>query len=1608
MTSQATNGVADPERGRVLNLIDYLIKIAEHRTPIVRNVETYDHLLWLSDIPKLRGCYTQVWGAEEGHEQDSWIEIQNQPEPMLPLVPTICKDWVDHPTLRNKQDLPQLRDSIVKAMPNPKWEQGSDLPQMIDETKNIADHLDVQYAWDNYIEKRWINWVDRHDDWEKIHRPYSKLFQIYQQQLRSREDYELVLAFGLLTWKSTTNHQIRRHLIVADVELEFESKSGKFTLTPNEGGANFRLELDMLDIDDQPAETGSQAKSELSEISTQIGDRSHIEGILNSVANSISPRSQYKDSLEILPTQWTEKAIVEYAPALILRRRSTRGLTETLRSIRQAVEAGGAIPSNFGDLAEIEQRPKKSSDRSSDDRSLPDERIFFPLLANDEQRRIVRQLDHQRCVLVQGPPGTGKSQTIVNLICHLLATGRRILVTAKTPRALQVIEGLMPEPLRPLCISRLGHGSEEQRSLERSVNGILRKNQEWDESDVTEKIDRLESNYDSKQRKLARVSRKQRKLRKSETRSYTVIPRDYVGTPAYIAEKWSKERSKHEWLIDDAELGAHSTFNSTELLHILRELRHFNPDLRKMLQLDLPPESIPSTDDFKDLVHREQWANQQIQLAERHADLNLSKDLQATSSRQVIEIIRKHLAAYESAYQKAVRTLRLSGNKWMREVLCSINSDDYSDWWNLYDSTKSRLATIDELFGVVGNLNIRIPSTVNVTNALELCSRMERHLEADGSRWWIFAPRIAFRCRREFNHVRIDGLRCDNRDRLSLLQSELKLRLELEKLWNRWNGIIDSPNTDHSSQISKLHSANSVLEDALLGGLVADAIDAIHKCDIMDGPDDWTDQGRIRTLILSCDLALARLGLQEISTELISLERSLNIGEKSHYIVGELCEAIRNRDIEKFADHKKVIVQLRNERKRMNRIDEETTHLRNVMPHLAEDLLETFADQQWDHRFASFDQSWIWAQVRSWLRDFLECESFEALSKRVDRLEGELRQYITDIASLKAWSFCFSRLEDGHRSSMEAWLQSVRRFGKGTGRHASRHRRDALNHLQNCKEAVPAWVMPLHRVWDTVRAEAEIFDYVIVDEASQCGLESLPLLYLGRKVLVVGDDKQISPEAVGLDQNSIQPWAWEYLRNLNFSSTFDVRSSLFDHGKVRFGKHKITLREHFRCMPEIIKFSNDLCYTDTPLIPLRQYGSDRLVPVQHRFVKDGYRSGSTSNAINDPEAEAVVDKIVEMCRDSRYEGKSFGVISLQGEKQALNIEHMLLKKLGPEEIKRRRLICGTAYSFQGDERDVILLSMVAAANERIGSLTKGSDERRFNVAASRARDQMILFHSIQSDELGSKCLRRRLLEFFQGIQIRQIHGMDLAELDKLALRANRQTEPAPGLFESWFEVDVALEVTRKGFEVIPQFEVSGRRIDLVVVGSSSQMALECDGDRWHGAASYDQDMVRQRQLERCGWEFFRIRQSRFYADKEDVLNELWTVLRDRNIFATAASDDSTSDARSIDSEKITRFSDVSDSVSDGVGRDLPSSTSRVATISDSELRAAIHGSIAECPNRSCTVDSLTSRVLKFLGVVTRGRPRAEFSKRVEQVTKVLESEGIIEGYRSKNARVRLL
>lgn len=429
--------------------------------------------------------------------------------------------------------------------------------------------------------------------------------------------------------------------------------------------------------------------------------------------------------------------------------------------------------------------------------------------------------------------------------------------------------------------------------------------------------------------------------------------------------------------------------------------------------------------------------------------------------------------------------------------------------------------------------------------------------------------------------------------------------------------------------------------------------------------------------------------------------------------------------------------------------------------------------------------------------------------------------------------------------------------------------------------------MPLHKLWETTEPSPGAFDTIIVDEASQAGIESLILLLLAKRIVVVGDDKQNSPEAVGVLEDDIVRLARNHLQQFRFRDEFRPDTSLFEHAERAFG-NLISLREHFRCVPEIIRFSNDLCYTDAPLIPLRQAPPRRLSPpLRSSFVDCGSCQGEGERLVNRAEAEELVRAIENCLNDQAYDGKTMGVIVLQGHAQAILIEKLLAERLEPKIREERRLRCGVPATFQGDQRDVIFLSLVVAPNHRYRALTGLPDQRRFNVAMSRARDQVWLFHSVQQHDLSREDLRWRLLSFFNSSAASAFDGFyeELARLERESRRTHRQHGEQPDPYESWFEVDVALELLRRGFRVKPQFEVAGYRIDLVVEGLDARLAIECDGDAWHGPDRYEQDIARQRQLERVGWTFVRVRESEFYANRNKTIRYIVEACRDLEIYA---------------------------------------------------------------------------------------------------------------------------
>jgi len=371
-------------------------------------------------------------------------------------------------------------------------------------------------------------------------------------------------------------------------------------------------------------------------------------------------------------------------------------------------------------------------------------------------------------------------------------------------------------------------------------------------------------------------------------------------------------------------------------------------------------------------------------------------------------------------------------------------------------------------------------------------------------------------------------------------------------------------------------------------------------------------------------------------------------------------------------------------------------------------------------------------------------------------------------------------------------------------------------------------------------------------------------LAIARKVVVVGDDKQVSPVAVGQQLDIVGNLIRLHLEGIPNAVLYDGRMSIYDLAKQSF-PGLICLMEHFRCVPDIIQFSNHLSYEGT-IKPLREKASSQLTPHVVPYRVEGATRGS--GKVNAEEAAVVATLIVAACEHEAYVKQTFGVISLVGDEQAMEIERLLLQHLLPDEYERRRIICGNSAQFQGDERDVMFLSMVQSpGGGPLPMLDRPDFQQRYNVAASRARNQMWVVYSLNHEvDLKPGDLRRRLVE----------HALDPEAITRDLERAGIPTE-------SPFEQQVYERLVRRGYRVRPQWPVGRYRIDLVVEGAERRAAVECDGDRDHPIEKLSEDMERQAILERLGWRFIRIRGSVFFRNPDAAIDKLVAKLDELGI-----------------------------------------------------------------------------------------------------------------------------
>ncbi len=598
------------------------------------------------------------------------------------------------------------------------------------------------------------------------------------------------------------------------------------------------------------------------------------------------------------------------------------------------------------------------------------------------------------------------------------------------------------------------------------MGGILRKNEEWNKQQSEAELQEFELKLRQLREERAQIARRLRAIRESETHTQIIAEGAYRGTAAKIARAINNDKDKFGWFTDIIPIDQSCPINEGDLRIIINTLRKLTPELRKELDLNWPNKA-PSPEEFADLVIKERNAANEEHSVEHEADTQVADRLSSLND----NFIRSLLDSF-SEFQSSYRSLLALSYKWIQAAVRDVVSNNPNLWRELHRLTLEVIHDIADSVSIADSTEIKIPFNVNEKALFEDAQKLKLHLKNGGKLGWgPFRPRLVKDHLYVLKSIRVNGRSCASLPQIKILTDVLHVRIEFENVWRFWAGYCERKWGPFSLQLQVLKSLYDALEGTLsLEGLVKKCRNTLEQCGCLPEPV-WIDETQIQRLIGSCILALARIDTRHVRQEIQQIEGPIAFDfarRNAHPIAKETLEAIRERNIDAFTRAHAKIKELNYNRSSLQKVDEYIKNLSLHTPRFMEKLVRTCGETCWDERIPQIRNAWHWAQAKIWLEEYIRKEDSPSLAIRERQIEDEIGSTIAKIASLRAWSFCFSRLREDHRRHMEAWQQSMRRLGRGTGRHAPRHRREAQMHLNECREAVPAWVMPLHRVWDTV------------------------------------------------------------------------------------------------------------------------------------------------------------------------------------------------------------------------------------------------------------------------------------------------------------------------------------------------------------------------------------------------------------------------------------------------------------------------------------------------------------------------------------------------------------
>ncbi|MFA5015364.1 MAG: AAA domain-containing protein [Actinomycetota bacterium] len=455
--------------------------------------------------------------------------------------------------------------------------------------------------------------------------------------------------------------------------------------------------------------------------------------------------------------------------------------------------------------------------------------------------------------------------------------------------------------------------------------------------------------------------------------------------------------------------------------------------------------------------------------------------------------------------------------------------------------------------------------------------------------------------------------------------------------------------------------------------------------------------------------------------------------------------------------------------------------------------------------------------------------------------------------------------------------------------------------LRKLIEAFPCLIVNIRDLGEYLPLEPEVFDIVIIDEASQVSIaQAFPAIIRGRKVVILGDKKQYSnvkSHNASIEINNflfsrVKEDYKNYIQNYTLDkqqilsdavNMFDVKKSVLDF-LSRIANYSCSLRKHFRGYREIIGYSNKMFYNSyLQVMKLRSKPIGSVL--NFHLLKNTDKNDIYSN-VNSYECDFIISKLEEL--KSKGVNQSVGVITPFTNQQRFIYGEVLSHKDSDYFLNKMNLKVMTFDTCQGDEKDIVFYSFVERPGEEIlryifpKDFKKLDDEeegsikaQRLNVGFSRAREEMHFVLSKDVPDISGE-IGRALTHYCNELEeCKKLPDINIcqSEMEKFVLSLITQTSFYQGHKEN-IEIHAQFEIGRY-LKQIHNIDTPKYRTDFLIVlrddsNGINNIIIEYDGFEYHfrdceniGIENYDkfyisQDIERQKIIESYGYHFIRL------------------------------------------------------------------------------------------------------------------------------------------------------